>query len=195
MDLQITKCFIDGIECPGLLQINHKIFGDKRGFFCETYNQRDFFNAGLAMKFVQDNQSFSTKGVLRGLHFQTNHPQGKLVSVIQGSVYDVAVDLRNGSPTFGKHFAVVLDGVKKNQLYIPEGFAHGFYVLSENALSSYKCTDFYDPTGEDGIIWNDATIGINWQKVTGGTTPTLAEKDLHYKPFDFSKKYFEFKNK
>lgn len=143
------------------------------------------------MKFVQDNQSSSSKGVLRGLHFQTKHPQGKLVRAVEGKVYDVAVDLRNGSPTFGKYYGVVLDAEKQNQFYIPEGFAHGFYVLSEHAVFAYKCTDFYHPEDEGGIMWNDATVGIEWDKIAPGLEPLLSEKDKKHPSFSTSEKYFD----
>lgn len=133
----------------------------------ETYNQKDMENAGLNMKFVQDNQSMSTKGVLRGLHFQKQFPQGKLVRVIKGSVFDVAVDLRSGSETYGKWYGVELTEENKKQFYISEGFAHGFLVLSETAEFCYKVTDFYHPGDEGGMAWNDPEIGINWPEVTG----------------------------
>ena len=147
MAFEFKKCIVDGTEVEGLWEIQPKIFGDARGYFLESYSEKDFFAAGLTMKFVQDNQSKSSKGVLRGLHFQTQHPQGKLVRALEGCVYDVAVDLRKGSKTFGKYYGVVLDAEKQNQFYIPEGFAHGFYVLSDTAIFAYKCTDFYDPMG------------------------------------------------
>jgi dTDP-4-dehydrorhamnose 3,5-epimerase len=168
--------------CPinGLFEIQPKIFGDSRGYFLESYSQRDFEQAGINTNFVQDNQSRSVKGVLRGLHFQKSHPQGKLVSVIEGEVFDVAVDMRHSSATFGKWYGVVLSGEKKNQLYIPEGFAHGFLVLSETAVFSYKCTDFYYPEDEGGIIWNDPDIGINWPDL--GIEYLLSAKDLKLPP-------------
>jgi len=168
--------------CPiqGLFEIQPKIFGDSRGYFLESYSQRDFEQAGIKAKFVQDNQSRSVKGVLRGLHFQKSHPQGKLVSVIEGEVFDAAVDMRHSSATFGKWYGVVLSGEKKNQLFIPEGFAHGFLVLSETAVFSYKCTDFYYPEDEGGIIWNDPDIGINWPDL--GMEYVLSAKDLKLPP-------------
>ena len=171
MAFEFKTCSVDGIVVPGLYEIQPKVFGDSRGYFFESYSERDFFAAGLKMTFVQDNQSLSTKGVLRGLHFQTEHPQGKLVRVVSGQVYDVAVDLRKDSPTFGKYYGVVLDGSVQNQFYIPQGFAHGFYVLSETAVFTYKCTDFYDPKGEGGLMWNDSTIGIDWNAVAPGLEP------------------------
>lgn len=195
MPITIQKCFADGIEIKGLAEIQPKVFGDKRGYFFEVYNEKDFNAAGLTMKFVQDNQSSSTKGVLRGLHFQTQHPQGKLVRVISGRVYDVAVDLRKGSATFGKYYGVVLDGEKQNQFYIPEGFAHGFYVLSETAVFAYKCTDFYDAKGEGGLMWNDSVIGIDWNGVAPDITPLLSDKDTKHPHFDKNFTYFDEKAK
>ena len=157
------------IECPikGLYIIEPTVFGDERGYFMETYNQKDMEEAGLNLKFVQDNQSMSAKGVLRGLHFQKEHPQGKLVRVIKGKVFDVAVDLRKDSKTFGKWYGVELSDENKKQFYIPEGFAHGFFVLSETAEFCYKCTDFYRPGDEGGLAWNDPDIGIEWPGVKG----------------------------
>jgi dTDP-4-dehydrorhamnose 3,5-epimerase len=165
------------IPCPieGLYEITPQLFGDNRGYFFEVYSERDFFAAGLTMGFVQDNQSRSIKGVLRGLHFQKTHPQGKLVRVIQGEVFDVAVDIRPNSPTRGKWHGVTLSGEQHNQFYIPEGFAHGFLVLSDWALFAYKCTDFYHPEDEGGIIWNDKTIAVAWPNL--GMDYMLSEKD------------------
>lgn len=154
-----------GIE--GLCVITPTVHGDGRGYFMETYNQNDMAEHGLDMVFVQDNQSCSAKGVLRGLHFQKQYPQGKLVRVIKGTVFDVAVDLRSGSKTYGKWFGVELTQENKKQFYIPEGFAHGFLVLSDTAEFCYKCTDFYHPADEGGLAWNDPEIGIVWPKVTG----------------------------
>lgn len=156
-----------GIE--GLCIIEPAVHGDARGYFMETYNQNDMHENGLDMVFVQDNQSCSVKGVLRGLHFQKQFPQGKLVRVIKGSVFDVAVDLRSGSATYGKWFGVELSEENKKQFYIPQGFAHGFLVLSDIAEFCYKCTDFYRPGDEGGLAWNDPVIGIDWKKmgVTG----------------------------
>jgi dTDP-4-dehydrorhamnose 3,5-epimerase len=163
--------------CPleGLYEIKPRVFGDRRGYFFESYSQRDFHAAGLAMAFVQDNQSRSERGVLRGLHFQKEHPQGKLVRVIEGEVFDVAVDLRPGSPTRGKWHGLVLSGEKQNQFYIPEGFAHGFLVMSETAVFAYKCTDFYYPEEEGGIRWDDPGLGIAWPDL--GMGYLLSEKD------------------
>lgn len=151
----------------GLCVIVPTVHGDSRGYFMETYNQNDMAEAGLDMVFVQDNQSCSTKGVLRGLHFQKQYPQGKLVRVIKGTVYDVAVDLRKGSETFGKWYGVELSEENKKQFYVPQGFAHGFLVLSDVAEFCYKCTDFYRPGDEGGIAWNDPDIGIIWPQVVG----------------------------
>ena len=150
--------------CPisGLYEIQPKVFEDDRGYFLETYSERDFRSNGITLPFVQDNQSLSGKGTLRGLHFQKHHPLGKLVRVVQGEVFDVAVDIRPGSPTLGKWHAVILSSEKQNQLYIPPGFAHGFLALTEKAVVAYKCTDFYYPEDEGGIVWNDPDIGIKW---------------------------------
>lgn len=149
-------------EIKGVYIVETKVFGDNRGYFMETYNYNDFKEAGLDMEFVQDNQSKSTKGVLRGLHFQKKHSQGKLVRVTKGKVFDVGVDLRDGSETYGKWVGVVLSEENKKQFYLPKGFAHGFVVLSDEAEFCYKCTDFYHPEDEGGLIWNDPDIGIKW---------------------------------
>lgn len=170
--LKIETC--GNIE--GLYLIQPKVAEDARGYFVETYNYRDFKEAGLDMVFVQDNQSGSSKGVLRGLHYQKKHTQGKLVRVLHGEVYDVAVDIRKGSKTYGQWYGVTLSAEKKNMFYIPEGFAHGFYVLSDTAEFSYKCTDFYDPSSEAGIFWNDAAIGVKWP-IPENETPLISEKD------------------
>ena len=163
-------------ECPieGLYIIEPAVHGDSRGYFMETYNQRDMEEAGLNMVFVQDNQSMSTKGVLRGLHFQKQYPQGKLVRVIQGRVFDVAVDLRAGSGTYGKWYGVELTQENKKQFYISEGFAHGFLVLSDTAEFCYKVTDFYHPGDEGGLAWNDPAIGIQWPELTGDYNGTAS---------------------
>lgn len=184
---------VGGIE--GLYIIEPAVHGDSRGYFMETYNKRDMEEAGLNMNFVQDNQSMSTKGVLRGLHFQKQYPQGKLVRVIKGRVFDVAVDIRKGSKTYGKWFGVELSEENKKQFYISEGFAHGFLVLSDVAEFCYKVTDFYHPNDEGGIAWNDPTIGIEWGVVSvlnsklgevehmllDGTSLILSEKDKAWK--------------
>lgn len=160
---------INVIKCPieGLYVIEPTVHGDNRGYFMETYNQKDMWEAGLNMTFVQDNQSMSVKGVLRGLHFQKKYPQGKLVRTIKGSVFDVAVDLRKDSKTYGQWYGIELTEENKKQLYISEGFAHGFLVLSDVAEFCYKVTDFYHPGDEGGLAWNDPDIGIKWPEVTG----------------------------
>lgn len=149
-------------EIEGVYVIEPKVFGDNRGYFMETYNEHEFKNNGLDYNFVQDNQSKSKKGVLRGLHFQKTHPQAKLVRVLEGEVFDVAVDLRKGSKTYGKWVGVILSEENKKQFMIPGGFAHGFVVLSETAVFAYKCDDFYHPEDEGGIMWNDPDINIEW---------------------------------
>ena len=159
----------------GLCVINPTVHGDKRGYFSETYNLRDMHEAGIDIAFVQDNQSSSTKGVLRGLHYQINFPQTKLVRVIRGEVYDVAVDIRRGSPTFGKYYGTVLTEDNHKQLLIPRNFAHGFLVLSDFAEFCYKCDDYWHPNDEGGIIWNDPTINIAWPTVD--VPHILSDKD------------------
>lgn len=185
--IKVTKCPIEGLYI-----IEPAVHGDTRGYFMETYNQKDMTEAGLDMVFVQDNQSMSVKGVLRGLHFQKEFPQGKLVRVIKGRVFDVAVDLRKDSVTYGKWYGVELTEENKKQFYISEGFAHGFLVLSETAEFCYKVTDFYHPGDEGGLAWNDPEIGIEWPELNGnyngtavadgytladGTPLNLSEKD------------------
>jgi dTDP-4-dehydrorhamnose 3,5-epimerase len=157
----------------GLLLIEPDVFEDDRGWFMETWNQRRFEGAGLKLSFVQDNVSFSKRGVLRGLHFQNPDPQGKLVSVLQGSVFDVVVDLRRSSPTFGRSFAMELSSDSRRQIYIPEGFAHGFVVLSETARFFYKCTALYNPAAEHTLLWNDPDLGIDWPV----QDPLVSDKD------------------
>ena len=189
--IKVTKAPIDGLYI-----IEPTIHGDKRGYFVETYNQRDMMEAGLTMQFVQDNQSMSLKGVLRGLHYQISHPQGKLVRVIRGEVFDVAVDLRKGSATYGQWFGDILSEENGRQMYISEGFAHGFLVLSEKAEFCYKVTDFYRPGDEGGMAWNDPEIGIDWPSIRGtysgsadsagytladGTPLNLSDKDKKWK--------------
>lgn len=149
-------------ELPEVKVIEPKIFGDHRGFFLETYNEARYREAGIDLTFVQDNHSKSSKGVLRGLHFQLVNPQDKLVWCLQGRVWDVAVDMRKSSPNFGKWVGVELDSDKKNQILVPKGFAHGFVVLSDEAEVMYKCTDVYNPQGEGGLLWNDPDVGIEW---------------------------------
>lgn len=163
-------------DIEDLYIIEPKVFGDNRGYFMETYNYNDFKAAGLDMVFVQDNQSRSKKGVLRGLHFQKKNPQGKLVRVIEGEVYDVAVDIRPGSKTYGKWHGVLLSKENKRQFYVPEGFAHGFLVLSDVAEFVYKCTRFYDPTDEGALYYADPDIGIDWP-IPEGMEILLSEKD------------------
>ena len=158
----------------GLCVITPTVHGDQRGYFMETYSQRDMAEAGLNILFVQDNQSMSTKGVLRGLHYQINYPQTKLVRVIRGAVFDVAVDLRPGSETYGKWYAIELTAENKKQFLIPRGFAHGFLVLSDTAEFCYKCDDFYHPNDEGGMAWNDPEIGIEWPRVKGTYTGTAS---------------------
>ena len=177
-----------------LVIIEPKVFGDERGFFMETYNQKSFEELGLTMNFVQDNHSKSKKGVLRGLHFQTKHTQGKLVRVIKGSVYDVAVDLRKGSDTFGKWYAVKLSAENKLMFYVPEGFAHGFLTLEDETEFVYRCTDLYAPEYDSGLLWNDETINIDWKFEEFGINPdelTISEKDKIQQKFDLGKDYFE----
>jgi len=163
-------------KLAGVVIIEPKVFGDRRGFFMETWNQARYAEAGLPVKFVQDNLSYSTKGVLRGLHYQKPGSQGKLVYVLQGEVFDVAVDIRVGSPTFGQWVGVTLSSENKRQFYVPEGFAHGFCVTSDTALFAYKCTDFYNPEAEGGIIWNDPDIAIQWPI----SQPILSQKDMKH---------------
>ncbi len=170
------------LDVEGMFLIEPTKFGDDRGYFMETYHAGEFKAAGIDVDFVQDNQSKSKKGVLRGLHFQTANPQGKLVRVISGEVFDVGVDLREGSPTFGKWAGARLSAENGLQLYIPEGFAHGFLVLSDSAEFVYKCTRLYDPTGEGGIIWNDTDIGIEWP-IEEGMEIILSEKDKNQQTF------------
>ena len=158
---------------PGVLIIEPKVFGDERGFFVETYHEQRYQEMGIKERFVQDNHSRSTKGVLRGLHYQIKHPQGKLVRVTAGEVFDVAVDIRKGSPTFGKWHGVRLSGENHRQFYVPPNFAHGFVVLSESADFLYKCTDYYYPEYEGAVMWNDPDIGIEWSM----TDVSLSQKD------------------
>ena len=194
--ITVTKCPIEGLYI-----IEPKVHGDSRGYFMETYNQNDMHQAGLDMVFVQDNQSMSVKGVLRGLHYQINYPQGKLVRVVKGRVFDVAVDLRPGSETYGKWYGVELTEDNKKQFYISEGFAHGFLVLSDTAEFCYKCTDFYHPNDEGGLAWNDPSIGIEWPELTGvyqgnagaqgytlsdGTPLSLSDKDQKWQALDLN---------
>ncbi|MDD3408332.1 MULTISPECIES: dTDP-4-dehydrorhamnose 3,5-epimerase [unclassified Methanobrevibacter] len=169
-------------EIEDVFTVEPTVFGDDRGYFMETYNENDFKDQGINLTFVQDNQSKSTKGVLRGLHFQYNHPQGKLVRVIRGKVFDVAVDLRKDSNTYGKWVGETLSEDNKKQLFIPKGFAHGFFVISDEAEFVYKCTDFYVPDDEGGILWNDPDIGIKWPlDEINEEDILLSEKDQNWK--------------
>lgn len=160
--------------------IEPKVFGDSRGYFMESYNKKDFEEVGLSMTFVQDNESKSKKGVLRGLHFQTKNVQGKLVRVTKGEVFDVAVDLRKGSPTFGQWEGVCLSEENRRQFYVPEGFAHGFLVLSEEAVFNYKCTNIYSPEYDSGLLWNDKDVNIQWP-LENIEEILLSEKDKNQK--------------
>ncbi len=176
--IKVTEC--GGIK--GLKVVEPTVFGDARGYFMETYNYNDFKEAGIDVEFVQDNQSSSHKGVLRGLHFQINYPQDKLVRVVNGEVFDVAVDLREGSETYGKWFGVVLSAENKKQFFIPKGFAHGFLVLSDHAEFVYKCSDFYHPNDEGGLIWNDPDIGVEWP-IPEGMELSFSDKDTKWGSF------------
>ncbi|MDR1765508.1 MAG: dTDP-4-dehydrorhamnose 3,5-epimerase [Lachnospiraceae bacterium] len=169
--ITVTPCDIEG-----LYVVEPTVYQDARGYFFESWHEKDYGDAGLGMRFVQDNQSMSARGVLRGLHFQKEYPQGKLVRIISGAVFDVAVDLRHGSPTWGKWHGVELSAENKKQLYIPPGFAHGFLVLSDTAEFSYKCTDFYRPGDEGGIRFDDPDIGIAWP-IPPGMELILSDKD------------------
>ena len=197
--IKVTRCPIEGLYI-----IEPAVHGDKRGYFMETYNQKDMQECGLNMVFVQDNQSMSVKGVLRGLHFQKEFPQGKLVRVIKGSVFDVAVDLRAGSQTYGQWYGVELTEENKKQFYISEGFAHGFLVLSDEAEFCYKVTDFYHPGDEGGLAWNDPAIGIKWPQLIGeypgnadasgykledGTALNLSDKDQKWETLENTFKF------
>lgn len=173
------KITVETCEIEGLKIITPSVFGDERGYFMETYNYNDFAEAGIDCKFVQDNQSASKKGVLRGLHFQINFPQDKLVRVVSGEVYDVAVDLRKDSKTFGKWQGVLLSAENKKQFFIPKGFAHGFLVLSDYAEFCYKCTDFYHPNDEGGLLYSDPDIGVEWP-IPEGMELTISDKDTKW---------------
>lgn len=178
---------------PDLLIFEPAVFGDARGYFVETYNKQEMESLGFFKDFVQDNESMSSRGVLRGLHYQTEHTQGKFVRVVTGEVYDVAVDIRHGSPTFGQYEGVLLSGENKKFFYMPEGFAHGFMVLSEKAIFTYKCTDYYDHKSEAGILWNDPDIGIQWPKI--GCEPLLSAKDQLLSSFSQAVIPFVYKEK
>lgn len=171
---------IETTPLSGLLLIRPDVFGDERGFFQETWNLRRYTEAGLDRHFVQDNLSLSRRGILRGLHFQNPKPQGKLVHVLQGEVFDVVVDIRADSPTFGQWYGTHLSSENHLQLFVPEGFAHGFCVTSETALFAYKCTDFYDPEAEFSLLWNDPSLGIEWPV----ESPELSQKDRDALPLE-----------
>jgi len=175
--IQVERC-----EIEGLAVITPNVHRDERGYFVETYNQNDMKEAGIDRVFVQDNQSMSCKGVLRGLHFQKQFPQAKLVRALKGKVFDVAVDLRKNSKTYGKWFGVELSEENMKQFYIPEGFAHGFYVMSETAIFAYKCTDFYHPGDEGGMLWSDPEIGVQWP-IEEGTELIISDKDTKWLGF------------
>ena len=177
------KITVETCEIEGLKIITPQVHGDARGYFMETYKYNDFKEAGIDVKFVQDNQSASKKGVLRGLHFQINHPQDKLVRVIKGEVYDVAVDMRPGSATYGQWKGVLLSEENKKQFFVPKNFAHGFLVLSDYAEFCYKCSDFYHPGDEGGIMYNDPSIGVEWP-IPEGMELTLSERDTKWGSFD-----------
>lgn len=182
------------LKIPDVILVTPKVFTDNRGYFMETYKRSDFFKNGIRQNFVQDNESSSTKGVIRGLHFQKKHTQAKLVRVTQGEVYDVAVDLRPNSPTYKKYIGVNLSDKNKNMLFIPEGFAHGFLVLSDTVTFTYKCSNIYDPESEYGIPWNDPIIDIEWPDIN--VKYNISEKDSYYTPFklqnfQWAKKYYE----
>lgn len=167
-------------KIPDILIIEPQVYGDERGFFLETFRENKFIEAGIVEKFVQENHSSSQKGVLRGLHYQIKQTQGKLVRAIAGEILDIAVDLRRSSPTFSQWVGIILSETNKRQLWIPKGFAHGFYVLSEQAEVTYKVTDYYAPEWERSILWDDPQLGIDWQI---STPPILSPKDLAGKPF------------
>lgn len=169
---------VSGTKLPGVFVVEPRVFGDSRGFFMESFNGKRYAEHGLPELFVQDNLSYSARGVLRGLHFQNPRPQGKLVCVLEGEVFDVAVDIRVGSPTFGEWVGVTLSSENKRQLYVPPDFAHGFVVTSEVALFFYKCTDYYAPESEGTVLWNDPGIGIEWPV----ENPTLSTKDRNASP-------------
>lgn len=183
------KITVETCEIEGLKVITPTVHEDARGYFIETYHYEDFKAAGIDQIFVQDNQSASVKGVLRGLHFQIQYPQAKLVRVLKGAVYDVAVDLRPGSKTYGKYYGVLLSEENKKQFFIPKDFAHGFLVISDVAEFAYKCTDFYHPNDEGGIIWNDPDIGIEWP-IPEGMELNMSDKDTKWEGIKaFTEKY------
>jgi dTDP-4-dehydrorhamnose 3,5-epimerase len=164
-------------ELPGVIVVQPDVHGDDRGFFLESYHAKKYADGGIDATFVQDNHSRSKQGILRGLHLQLDHPQGKLVRVVEGEVFDVAVDVRRGSPHFGKYVAIILSASSFTQLYVPPGFAHGFLVTSEVAQFEYKCTDLYYPEDELSIAWNDPALAIPWPELQSNTAPALSKKD------------------
>jgi dTDP-4-dehydrorhamnose 3,5-epimerase len=174
------------LSIPGVCELRPKIFRDSRGFFMETYNQKEFAQLGITDSFVQDNHSASVKGTIRGLHYQLRHAQAKLCRVIEGEVLDVAVDIRVGSPHFGQWASVVLTAMGQNQIYIPRGFAHGYLALSEGVQFLYKCTDFYHPEDERGILWNDPQIGVSWNVAD----PIVSDKDSRFTTLSQTPKEF-----
>jgi dTDP-4-dehydrorhamnose 3,5-epimerase len=180
---------IKHLPIDGLILIQPVVYHDERGLFLETYSEKDFSSAGIGERFVQDNESASKRGVVRGLHFQTAHPQGKLVRAVSGRIFDVAVDLRAASPRFGSWEAVILSSELMNQLYIPPGFAHGSLALSDDAVLAYKCTDFYYPEDQGGIRWDDPALGIAWPDL--GAVPILSARDRCLPAFDPARRYFE----
>lgn len=173
-EIKIEECMIEGLKV-----IEPKQFGDDRGWFMETYHQKDYECAGIPCTFVQDNRAYSRKGVLRGLHFQKKYPQDKLISVLRGEIYDVVVDIREGSKTYGKWFGVILSAQNRKQLFVPKGFAHGYLVLSEETEIFYKCSEIYHPEDEGGILWNDPKIGIKWPIIHKDEI-ILSEKDKNW---------------
>lgn len=208
MSFIFNKCYTQGEkrqEIQGLYEVFPKLFPDARGYFFESYNEKDFIKGGIECKFVQDNQSKSSSGVLRGLHFQKQNAQAKLVRALEGVVFDVAVDLRNDSKTFGNYYGVLLDASKNNQFFIPRGFAHGFYVLSETATFAYKCDSFYAPGDEGAVLFSDETIAIPWDSIANSSpsfssssltfSPLLSDKDKAAPLFDANKLYFNLKGK
>lgn len=166
------------LEIPDVILVEPLVHGDGRGFFLETYHGKKYQEGGISTRFVQDNLSHSVKNTLRGMHFQLRKPQAKLITCLEGEIFDAVVDIRKDSPSFGKWISVILSGKNKNQLFIPEGFAHGFCVLSPTALVYYKCSDFYDPENESGILWSDPEIGIRWPI----PSPILSPKDQNHLP-------------
>lgn len=192
MSFEFKECFLsDGIKIEGLYEVLPKVFNDERGAFFEYYSEKAFFSAGLKMRFVQDNNSRSVKGVLRGLHFQKKNTQGKLIRTSAGRVYDVVVDLRNESKSFGRYFGIILDSDKHNMLYIPKGFAHGFLVLSDYAETIYKCSDFYLPEAEGGILWKDSQLAVNWSDYFNCDEMIVSDKDTKNPSFNINQKYFD----